>query len=100
MSPQEVEPHFVLTETQRMEEVFRLEIPEYTRFEEAIQNPWFYVRHRAVCTERNKKTLFWLRRLLNKPFSSYSEREKFILLNVRNLYDMAHKHTLEKKNGS
>lgn len=90
-SPQEVEPHFVLRRTQELIGVFTERVPESLDVEDAIHNPWFYLRHRKMCPERPQKFLFWWNRLNGRAVVDLSDPEKRIILNERTLFDRFHR---------
>jgi membrane glycosyltransferase len=89
-SPQEVEPHFVLQETQRLLPIMEARIPETVGLHEAVEDPWFYRRHREMCMDRPVKFAFWSARLRGRRLDDLTPGEARIMLNERGLYDAAH----------
>ncbi len=90
-SPQEVEPHFVLTATERLEGRLAAQVPEHMRATDAVQDPWFYRRHRASCADRPAKYAFWRPRLEGRNFADLSDGEKRVVLSERRLYEQFHR---------
>lgn len=90
-SPQELEPHFVLTETQRLIPLMEEEVSSAITALDALHNPWFYMRHRAMITSRPAKYNFWLPRLQDRQFAELNDGEKRVVLSERRLYELFHK---------
>lgn len=90
-SPQEVEPHFVLERTQQLLQDFSALVPETLDADAAIQSPWFYVRHRRMCTERPRKYAFWHDQLIDRDFADLTDGEKRIVFAERGLFDAFHR---------
>lgn len=90
-SPQEVEPHFVLTRTEALLDVFAFQVPDTLGIDAAIHSPWFYLRHRQVCRSRPRKYAYWKDRLLNRSFEALSPREKRVVLSERSLFEAFHR---------
>ncbi len=90
-SPQEIEPHFVVTETQRLEPVLAARVPTSLRADDAMRDPWFYMRHRRLCPGRPAKHAFWRPRLEGRRFAELSDGEKRIVLSERGLFDAYHR---------
>ncbi len=91
VSPQEAEPHFVVSRTQMLEQEFAKLVPENIRADDAISDPWFYMHHRHVCQDRPVKYEFWMKNLSSDVFAKLKDHEKFAVLNDRLLYDEFHR---------
>jgi len=90
-TPQEIEPHFVVTGTLRLEPVMAARVPGHVRADDAVRDPWFALRHRRLCAERPAKYAFWQPRLEGRSFADLSDGEKRIVLSERRLYDLYHR---------
>jgi hypothetical protein len=66
-------------------------VPDRTRADDAVQDPWFYRHHRASCAERPAKYAFWRPRLDGRRFADLSDGEKRTVLSERRLYDHYHR---------
>lgn len=88
-SPQDIQPHFVLTRTSSLLTEMTQCLPTHLTALDAVKHPFFYHAHRARLVERPRKFAHH-QALLQKPFSALSQREKFIVLSDRLLFDAFH----------
>ena len=82
-SPQEVEPHFVLEQTQQLLHNFSALVPKSLDADATIQSARFYMRHRQMCAERHRKYGFWHSRLIDRGFADLNDNEKRIVFTER-----------------
>ena len=89
-SPQDVRPHFVLTATQQLLTTITEMVPDHLSANDAIENPWFYLRHREMCVDRPAKYNYWFPRLDGRTFAELTDGEKWIVMSELRLYDLFH----------
>lgn len=90
-SPQEIAPHFVLSETQRLLPIMERIVPEGTTAKDALTNPWFYMRHRRICTYRDRKYGFWSRKIGGRDFDLLTPGEQSAVFSERRLFETFHR---------
>lgn len=96
-SPTDNSQPFVLLRTLELEKKLGQNIPDSWGFLDAIGSPLFFHYHRKITENRSHKFNFWIRRLKDKNFEEWSEKEKRVVLNERSLLSYFHENNpLEK----
>lgn len=90
LSPQEVEPHFVIKRTEELLPYFQEIIPESMTFYDVVRSPWFFFKRLDQLPRRPQKTVFWKEKLMEKSLVDCTDGEKFVILQTYELWEMFH----------
>ncbi|MBR2124142.1 MAG: hypothetical protein IJ934_03050 [Acetobacter sp.] len=80
--------HPVLRETRNMTSWFEEQIPEEWGFEQALSDPYFALRHLALCPSRPQKYAFWKDKLAGRNIQDLTRLEKLVVFRCRELWEM------------
>ncbi|MCX8666311.1 glucans biosynthesis glucosyltransferase MdoH [Acetobacteraceae bacterium B3987] len=95
VSPQEVEPAFVVSRTEELVKMFYKIVPPSIDFTFLIKSPWFFHRYFDKLASRPHKTKFWLRKIKGKNVEDLTQREKYVVLRTRELWEKFHVENME-----